>query len=49
VTQLMQELAKASQHTSDASHQVSGSLSQTVAVTQQLQESVDAFKVGTEV
>ncbi|HEY9806463.1 MAG TPA: methyl-accepting chemotaxis protein, partial [Candidatus Obscuribacterales bacterium] len=48
VTQLMQELAKASQHTSEASRQVSSSLSQTVIVTQQLQESVDTFKVGTE-
>ncbi|HEY9749120.1 MAG TPA: methyl-accepting chemotaxis protein, partial [Allocoleopsis sp.] len=49
VTQLMQQLAQASQHTSEASRQVSTSLSQTVTVTQQLQESVDTFKVGTEV
>ncbi len=45
VTHLMQEIAKASLRTSDSSRQVSSSLQQTVAVAQQLQASVGAFKV----
>ncbi len=46
VTHLMQEIAKASLRTSDSSRQVSSSLQQTVAVAQQLQASVGAFKVA---
>jgi methyl-accepting chemotaxis protein len=46
VTHLMQEIAKASLRTSDSSVQVSSSLQQTVAVAQQLQASVGAFKVA---
>ncbi|MBD2101691.1 GAF domain-containing protein [Leptolyngbya sp. FACHB-261] len=45
VTQLMQEIAAVSQRTSDTSRQVSDSLRQTVEVAQQLQASVDMFKV----
>jgi len=45
VTHLMQEIAKVSERTSDSSRQVSSSLQQTVAVAQQLQASVGAFKV----
>lgn len=46
VTHLIQEIAKASLRTSDSSRQVSSSLQQTVAVAQQLQASVGAFKVA---
>jgi methyl-accepting chemotaxis protein len=46
VTHLMQEIAKVSLRTSDSSVQVSNSLQQTVAVAQQLQASVGAFKVA---
>lgn len=45
VTQLMQQIAQVSQRTSTASRQVSHSLRQTVQVAQQLQASVDVFKV----
>ena len=45
VTNLMKELAKVSERTSDSSRQVSISLQQTVEVTQQLQASVGTFKV----
>ncbi len=47
VTELMKQIAKVSERTSDSSRQVSGSLQQTVEVAQQLQASVGAFKVGT--
>mgnify|MGYP005837572357 CR=1 FL=1 len=45
VTELMQEIAKTSQHTSDSSHQVSNSLRQTVEVAEKLQQSVGQFKI----
>ncbi|MBW4573709.1 MAG: GAF domain-containing protein [Aphanothece sp. CMT-3BRIN-NPC111] len=45
VMNLMNEIAKVSEQTSHSSHQVSGSLQQTVEVARQLQESVDVFKV----
>lgn len=45
VTNLMKELAKVSERTSDSSRQVSVSLQQTVEVAQQLQASVGTFKV----
>ncbi len=48
VTNLMKQIAKVSERTSDSSRQVSGSLQQTVEVAQQLQASVGAFKVGAE-
>ncbi|MBV9388832.1 MAG: GAF domain-containing protein [Chroococcidiopsidaceae cyanobacterium CP_BM_ER_R8_30] len=48
VTHLMKEIAKVSEHTSDASRQVAGSLQETVEVAKQLQASVGAFKVGAE-
>ncbi|MFB8788701.1 MAG: methyl-accepting chemotaxis protein [Potamolinea sp.] len=49
VSSLMKEIAKVSESTSNSSRQVSESLQQTVAVAQELQESVGAFKVGVEV
>jgi twitching motility protein PilJ len=49
VTDLIQEIARTSQHTSDASRKVSSSLRQTVEVAEQLQMSVGRFKIGTEV
>jgi twitching motility protein PilJ len=45
VKQLMQEIAKTSQYTSESSRQVSSSLQQTVEVAQQLQMSVGRFKI----
>jgi twitching motility protein PilJ len=46
VKELMQEIAKTSQYTSESSRQVSSSLQQTVEVAQQLQLSVGRFKLG---
>jgi methyl-accepting chemotaxis protein PixJ len=48
VTNLMQKIARVSEHTSESSHQISHSLQQTVAVAQELQSSVEIFKVDTE-
>ncbi len=48
VTKLMEEIAQISEKTSDSSRTVSGSLQETVAIAQQLQASVGAFKVGDE-
>ncbi len=45
VKQLMQQVTQASERTSDTSRQVSGSLQKTVAIAQQLQDSVGTFKV----
>lgn len=47
VTNLMKEIANVSKRTSLESRQVSSSLQQTVAIAQQLQEFVGAFKLGT--
>jgi methyl-accepting chemotaxis protein len=41
----MKEMAKSGEHTSKSSHQISDSLQQTVKVAQQLQDSVEVFKV----
>jgi methyl-accepting chemotaxis protein len=49
VTSLMQDIAKISERTSQTSLQVSSSLQETVAVTQQLQQSVNTFKIVPEV
>ena len=49
VTSLMKDIAKVSEHTSDASRQVSSSLQQTVEVARKLQASVDVFRVGTHI
>jgi twitching motility protein PilJ len=46
ITTLMQEVAQVAENTSRSSLQVSNSLRQTVAVARELQESVEAFKVG---
>jgi methyl-accepting chemotaxis protein PixJ len=48
VTNLMQEIARVSEQTSQSSHQVSDFLQQTVAVAQELQASVEVFKVDTD-
>lgn len=48
VTDLMQEIAKTSQHTSASSRKVCGSLRQTVEVAEQLQLKVGRFKIGTQ-
>ncbi len=48
VSDLMQDIAKGSVRTSDASRLVSGALQQTVQVAQQLQQTVEAFKVADE-
>ncbi len=45
VSELMKEMAKSGEHTSKSSHQISDSLQQTVKVAQQLQDSVEVFKV----
>ncbi len=45
VTELMKEIAQVSEQTSKASHHISDSLQQTVAVAHQLQASVEVFKV----
>jgi methyl-accepting chemotaxis protein len=44
----MQEIARVSEQTSQSSHQVSDFLQQTVAVAQELQASVEVFKVDTD-
>lgn len=49
VTKLMEEIAKVSDSTSSASHEVATSLQETVAIAQQLQASVGTFKVTDEV
>jgi methyl-accepting chemotaxis protein len=46
VAKLMQEVASVSEQTSASSRQVSDALRQTVEVAQDLQDSVEAFKVG---
>jgi methyl-accepting chemotaxis protein PixJ len=46
VAKLMQEVASVSEQTSESSRQVSDALRQTVVVAQDLQDSVEAFKVG---
>jgi methyl-accepting chemotaxis protein PixJ len=48
VTNLMQTIAKASERTSDASCEVTSSLSETVEIAKQLQASVETFKVDRE-
>jgi methyl-accepting chemotaxis protein len=48
VTELMKEIAKVSERTSDSTRHVSSSLQATVGIAQQLQASVGTFKVGTE-
>ncbi|MEW6496133.1 MAG: GAF domain-containing protein [Cyanobacteriota bacterium] len=48
VTNLMQEIARVSEQTSQSSHQISDFLQQTVAVAQELQASVEVFKVDTQ-
>ncbi|MGL5878384.1 MAG: methyl-accepting chemotaxis protein [Xenococcaceae cyanobacterium] len=48
VTNLMQTIAKASERTSDASVEVTSSLSETVEIAKQLQASVETFKVDSE-
>ncbi len=45
VKQLMQEIAHISEHTSTSSVKVSSALQETVAITQELQQSMKAFKV----
>lgn len=45
VTDLIKEIAKVSEETSKSSHQISNSLQQTVEIAQQLQASVEIFKV----
>ncbi|BAZ17861.1 methyl-accepting chemotaxis sensory transducer with phytochrome sensor [Calothrix sp. NIES-4071] len=46
VSELMKQIAASSQHTSTSSRQVSQSLQQTVAISEQLQSTVDTFKVN---
>ena len=46
VTDLMKEIAKVSERTSNSTRQVSGSLKETVGIAQELQASVGTFKVG---
>jgi twitching motility protein PilJ len=46
VTQLMKEIAKVSELTSDSSHRVAQSLQATVEISQQLQERVETFNIG---
>jgi twitching motility protein PilJ len=48
VTNLMQEVANGSERTSDASQKVADSLNETVKIAQQLQASVETFKVEPE-
>ena len=48
VTELMKEIAKVSERTSNSTRQVSGSLQETVEIAAQLQASVGTFKVGAE-
>jgi len=46
VTELMKEIAKVSERTSNSTRQVSGSLKETLGIAQELQASVGTFKVG---
>ena len=46
VTELMKEIAKVSERTSNSTRQVSSSLQETVGIAQELQASVGTFKVG---
>jgi methyl-accepting chemotaxis protein PixJ len=46
ITELMKEMAKVSERTSDSTRLVSGSLKETVGIAQELQASVSTFKVG---
>lgn len=46
VTELMKEIAKVSERTSNSTRRVSGSLKETVGIAQELQASVGTFKVG---
>jgi methyl-accepting chemotaxis protein len=46
ITELMKEMAKVSERTSDSTRLVSGSLQETVGIAQELQASVSTFKVG---
>ena len=48
VTELMKDIAKVSERTSNSTRQVSGSLQETVEIAAQLQSSVGTFKIGTE-
>jgi methyl-accepting chemotaxis protein len=48
ITELMKDIAKVSERTSDSTRRVAGSLQQTVEIAQELQASVGTFKVGTE-
>lgn len=48
VSRLMKQIAQVSERTSDSSRQVSSSLRKTVAVAQELQESVETFKVDSD-
>lgn len=48
VRELMKDMAKVSEETSESSQQISGSLQQTVEIAQQLQASVEIFKVDAE-
>ena len=48
VTELMKDIAKVSERTSNSTRQVSGSLQETVEIAAQLQASVGTFKIGTE-
>jgi methyl-accepting chemotaxis protein len=45
VTDLIKEMVMVSEQTSKSSHQISSSLQDTVAIAQQLQASVEVFKV----
>lgn len=45
VTELMKNIAKVSERTSNSTRQVSGSLQATVGIAQELQESVETFKI----
>ena len=49
VTELMKQIAKISEQTSQSSRQVSIALRQTVEVSQELQDSVGEFEVGTDI
>jgi methyl-accepting chemotaxis protein len=48
VTDLIEEMAKVSEETSKSSHHISNSLQQTVDIAQQLQASVEIFKVDSD-
>jgi methyl-accepting chemotaxis protein len=49
VTELMKEIAKVSERTSNSTLKVSGSLKETVEIAAQLQASMGTFKVGADV